>query len=144
MILEKHLAAYLPYKIKIRVFRENESLFIEDVEITGEVIDYIFETKEYSKYKYKPILRPLSDLIKEIEVDGKRFVPNEVIKSYNPNFYYFERNNCIRENTETCIIEYPEYGAYPYWLMELLLSWHFDVFGLIGKYACDYNEYKNK
>ena len=124
----KHLAAYLPYKIKIRVFRENESLFIEDVEITGEVIDYIFETKEYSKYKYKPILRPLSDLTKEIEVYGKRFVPanTEMLCNFQITNY---KGFCFFDGFGSNV----NIDEMPYYTIEKLLSWHFDIFGLIDK-----------
>lgn len=122
----KHYKNYLHYNLKLQVIDTKT----------------IFELKEYfvingeiriSGYGISiPALRPMSDLTKEIEVNGKRFVPNERIKCYNPNFYYFKRNNCIRENTEMCVIEY-EFGAYPYWLIELLSEWHIDFQNLIGQ-----------
>lgn len=114
----KHLAAYLPYKIKIRVFRENESLFIEDVEITGEVIDYIFETKEYSKYKYKPILRPLSD------------INTEFCKKHNISFTHrFWSDLKFNEGSE-------KEGCSDYFTFkdcQVLAKHHFDLFNLIDK-----------
>ena len=69
----KHLAAYLPFGLKVRSFREGQALFLEDISMSGEFIDYLFEKSEvrtYSTLIYKPILRPLSDLTKEITHNG--------------------------------------------------------------------------
>ena len=62
----KHLAPYLPYRLKVtkddwgRVFKmDNDGTTLNCIGI-----DYILNINA------KPILRPLSDLTKEIEVNG--------------------------------------------------------------------------
>lgn len=86
MLELKHLAPYLPYGITIRVFREGQSLFVEDILISGEMLDYLFENSEHrrhSRFIYKPILHPLSDLTKPITHNGETFVPiYELFKNY--------------------------------------------------------------
>jgi hypothetical protein len=129
----KHLAAYLPYRLKIRVFREDQIIFIEDLDINGEVIDYIFERNEFSKNIYKPILRPLSDLTKEIEVNGERFVPAKLY-----SYLRFEEISTFKGGSrELEFIQAREYN--------ILLALHFDIFNLIpNNLAIDINIYENQ
>ena len=66
----KHLAPYLPYGIKIKTnhgWEYLESLSSEFINIGNE--DF------YEFHEIKPYLRPLSNLIKEIEHNGEKFVP---------------------------------------------------------------------
>lgn len=86
----KHLAAYLPYDLKIKLLKD----FIYPWQITvekhkttsshpqylkGDII--ILDAHILSEYiavkenEFKPIFRPLSDLTKEIEHNRERFVP---------------------------------------------------------------------
>jgi hypothetical protein len=74
----KHLAGYLPYDLKGVISTKHQ---INEVELTH-LSEYSLKTSpsihgfEYCSFsEFKPLLRPLSSLIKEIEVDGKRFVP---------------------------------------------------------------------
>jgi len=81
----------------------------------------------------KPILRPLSDLTKEIEVNGEKFVPM----------------NFINELAFVNILGYSDFedlikplgiNECSFWQIEKLSEWHFDVFGLIEKgLAIDFN-----
>lgn len=91
--------------------RENEKdfIFIQDAEYKGTA--YKVQLK-----CIKPILRPLSDLTKEIEIEGKKFVPSDIIDS-----------NCLRW---LLVSDISEIKLHTY---NKLLEWHFDVFGLIGK-----------
>lgn len=67
----------------------------------------------------KPILRPLSDLTKEIDVNGDVFVPLDVLAYlFGNGFLYFNPNEISKQ---------------PYEQIQKLLEWHFDVFGLIEK-----------
>lgn len=62
----KHLAAYLPYELK---------MYYET--LLGVKRHWILRCGTISEaivYQNKPILRPLSDLTKEIEVNGEKFV----------------------------------------------------------------------
>ena len=81
-----------------------------------------------------PILTPISDLNKEIEI-GKKFLPIDFIK-----------NRCSSESefkNLLAIIDRNRFKELPYWLLSHLFEWHFDVFGLIEKgLAIDINTLK--
>jgi hypothetical protein len=70
---------------------------------------------------YKPILRPLSDLTKEIEVNGERFVPIVEL-----SYYANEQTNKGKVGLEWGIV-----NTFPYLDIQKLLSWHFDIYNLI-------------
>lgn len=97
----------------------------------------------------KPLLRKLSDLTKEIEHDGKRFVPIQEL--INLTKFGEEYKSCLvwehkklTKMTEFIMIGSPlqkcEFKIWlssnvsnnEYWVIQKLISWHFDVFGLIG------------
>lgn len=117
MNLELKLAAYLPYGLKI--LRPDNKTILEAVGLIGNFIVFNEETGYtygvIGKYN-KPILRPL-DLEKEIEVNGEKFIPIEKIAIYGNNKGYLE------EAILTGLVEVIVFN--------MLLSWHFDVFGLI-------------
>ena len=70
----EHLAPYLPCKVSVLMsIRSNPDIKPQKKELTGRLLDYILEYD--SKYESKLILHPLSDLTKEIEVNGEKFVP---------------------------------------------------------------------
>ena len=121
----KHLAPYLPFNIKVQWVREDDKeLIIQYLTIS----DYNFLIRR--KYA-KPILRPLSDLTKSIEVNGERFVPayKMITHGFHNQFWY-----------ETEIFDYRYLYAMD---LEKLFEWHFDVFGLIEKgLAISYNDLK--
>ena len=73
-----------------------------------------------------PILRPLSDLTKEIEHGGEKFVPIERLFRNKVNesefeFYLFELTTWIK--SEMIIYRY----------LKKLINWHFDIADLISK-----------
>jgi hypothetical protein len=70
-------------------------------------------------HNIRPILRPLSDLTKEINHDKQCFVPLDTLDMDFLQFEYFHSNGCISLNRIT------------YLDAVRLFSWHFDVFGLI-------------
>jgi hypothetical protein len=111
---------------------------------------------------FKPILRPLSDLTKEIEVNGERFVPiikivdpdndhNDWIKMkveiYNPfpkmdmhHKYYRVIHN---ELGDIISINPKNITALSFFMVDKLLEWHFDIFNLIpNNLALDINTLK--
>jgi hypothetical protein len=83
----KHLAGYLPYGLKCHCL----GLYVEDEEenpipleviicgLSNHCVEILGIKKTVTECFFindvLPLLRPLSSLIKEIEVDGKRFVP---------------------------------------------------------------------
>ena len=125
----KHLAAYLPYGLRCNCM----GLFVDDfaddkisvvVEMVGLTTEHVeiheigrTVTEQYYLSDIYPILRPLSDLTKEIEVNGERFVPIEKIAIYGNNKGYLE------EAILTGLVEVIVFN--------MLISWHFDAFGLI-------------
>ena len=117
----KHLAGYLPYGLKVRHSSWNEILTMDCCGDNSESLS-ILDIEQYAK----PILHPLSDLTKEIEVNGENFVPIEIIQK---DFYWdYVKNNMrdlIKDN-DYSLIEY-----LPYMVVEKLLEWHFDIYNLI-------------
>lgn len=134
----KHLAAYLPYGITVYGSSELWKLFGIDKVVNGEIFVNLENvngnpTANYyrsaSMYEHSLVLRPLSDLTKEIEMNGERFVPIKKISIYGDNKAYLE------EAILTGLVEVIVFN--------MLLSWHFDVFGLIEKgLAIDVNTLK--
>lgn len=127
----KHLVGYLPYGLKVldEKAEPNENVFtLESISIHSTVsdndgnIDILFT-------EIKPILRPLSDLTKEIEVNGEKFVPagKMITHGFHNSFWY----------------ELDEFDYKYLYSMDLdkLLAWHFDIYGLIeNNLAISYNE----
>lgn len=126
------LAPYLPYKLYVLHFGERKVLntgYGSSVNWIGMSAALKFKDPQ----KLRPLLHPLSRLMEEIEVDGKKFVPMMVLFG------------CSVKEEEAFDI----YGTIPvgwdimfniknfvYWdykLVVLLLKWHFDIFGLLDK-----------
>lgn len=76
----------------------------------------------------KPVLRPLSDLVKEIEVDGHRIVPAE--KIFPKEWSDFKRGG-MRIDMMFPWNRLPKIWRYIDFVQ--LLELHFDVFGLIKR-----------
>ena len=123
----KELAPYAPYNLKVQ-------LGVTERDLTAISCDskYVFVTEYIGARKkqmagiesIKPLLRPLSDLTNEIEHNGEKFVfsdlyftNNKIIKAQNPN-------NCLFNN----MLNDLDYNS-----IQLLLRYHFDVFGLIER-----------
>lgn len=110
----KHASAYLPYGVQIEV--TDICIDLMGGETKEETYITTLDTREldYFKEDMKLILHPLSDLTKEIEHNGKKFVPTKALS--------------IWDLQGITVIDIPHI---PVNLYELLLKWHFDVFGLI-------------
>ena len=133
-----HLAPYLPYGLKCLTskhqieYGKQHSLEVrglsidDDGELNIEFIhdnDLMFSNRMARVY---PELRPMSDLTKEIEHDRERLVPKDWLQMN------FPAEN-IGLNPAT----------WSYRVIQKLLEWHFDVFGLIKEgLAVDLNEVK--
>jgi hypothetical protein len=121
----KHLAPYLPYGLKIQgqTHKSIETLF----GLKGETVFVEYSQSLYAWadiFDIKPILRPLSDLTKEIEHNGERFVPSERYNIDKDFLYEIDTNQ-----EDIIYIDVLEM----YNLFLILLEMHFDVFGLIDK-----------
>jgi hypothetical protein len=117
----KHLAAYLPYDLKIKTtFGWDTMQTLNDycVNIDFEDVHY-YDSLETTDFK--PILLPLSDLTKEIDVNGEKFVP---IEEYKGRYLGDRLDECI--NASPSDLKYAQFHV-----IEQLLEWHFDIYGLI-------------
>lgn len=103
----KHLAAYLPYKINLQyIIRDRvvktgimKTIIHNEADTHPTKISIDWDDAEHI-WMFKPILRPLSDLTKEIEVDGKRFVPIDIFEisdSENADEYDFGNVYIVRK-----------------------------------------------
>lgn len=124
----EHLAPYLPYGLKVKWGADIADLIglIRDaVVLNGE---FWMSSQKTSIENIKPILRPLSDLTKEIEVNGEKFFPIKQLDAYH-NFSMMHYSDIVKDPTR-----------YPYTIVQRLLELHFDVFGLIpNNLAIDLN-----
>lgn len=112
----KHLAGYLPYGLKWSL-QELKTFEMQGITPTtlytkeGTVLNW--EKHPDLPQALFPILRPLSDLTKEIEVNGEKFVPSKKLGFTDENIGDFHTSFA------------------PYFIIKLLLEWHFDIFSLI-------------
>ena len=107
-------------------------LTLNDRSVNGDCEESFCYETEYTT-DFKPILRPLSDLTKEIEVNGEKFLPLDELA-------IIEEVVCLQYSTEffETSIKY-----LPNWIIEKLLEWHFDIYELIEKgLAIDINTIK--
>lgn len=161
----KHLSGYLPYGLKIshKEFLDYEFkghiMVPAFYEGCGKEIGIITIINDSWSYPVKPLLRPLSDLTKEIEHNGERFVPVEKIISLLPfgedykstiSWRYVERTKetkfiIIESNVAKEIIIWLGSGimSNQYWVINMLYEWHFDIHCLIESgLAIDMNTIK--
>ena len=162
----KHLTPYLPYGLRIRtykaekVFRELKMniLGVFDLELncswlsilekkdnlcSKEIVDFpkIVTFSEYEENRLiKPILRPLSDLTKEIIIDGESFIPIGKLGTR-----YSSIKCMLYENTvQLDVYDISSINLLHYLTtFEKLYEMHFDIHNLIEKgLAIDINTIK--
>lgn len=127
----EHLAAYLPYGVRFQIpkhrlkYGQQDALPMNGLSIDSYKnpnIEFLLPDDDLlfsNQLKWcKPLLRPLSQINEVIEHNGERFVPSKRIDDMGYRFRYFV---CVSIGIH----------ALPYWVVRLMLSWHFDVFGLI-------------
>jgi len=174
----KHLAAYLPYGLKV-----SNSINFADFGIcqnTTELLQgysfgNVITDKDEFGIEYCILhLRPLSDLTKEITINGETFVPmlellKIAINDFDDNegeinagmiteWELHDLNITAYLNEElVCKLLYNKskikftfispqdlWWSCSYSLMEKLLEWHFDIFGLLeNNLAININEINN-
>lgn len=154
-----HLAPYLPYGLKVQYIGslDDENKRIESGYIKiGEIADIgNIEIRYQSPIiwmdfkrgyfgisidQIKPILRPLSDLTKEIEHNGDKFIP--LIRINNELQYDWKFD--IKDN---CFIDFGldyknrfDTAELPFDVIQKFCEWHIDIFGLIPEgLAIDFN-----
>lgn len=120
----KHLIPYLPYRLYCCLMGKTDEETEEPIQFLIEGVNSSYVevwslktiTDEFEYSEVFPILRPLSYLTKEIEHDGKKFIPFEKIAIYKDVGY-------LIENLKLGFIELIVYNQ--------LIKWKFDVSGLI-------------
>jgi hypothetical protein len=145
-----HLAGYLPYGLKVLVdissfpkahwLRQISKTAIEP--LVGVKYDKFYvggdkiDVDNY--YEFKPILRPLSDLTKEIEHEGESFIPKDSLH-IDYAFDYFDENV-----HSISLIEGFGFDVelFPYGLVQKLYEWHFNVHDLPADLWVDINTVK--
>jgi len=133
----KHLVGYLPYGLGIRYKIIGKFSSTRNEILEGRHLDNL------NIYTFcKPILRPLSDLTKEIEVDGEKFVPiNLLKKEFNKTlcpYLFFDGTISLDIDTENYSQTIDLFEGYL--ITQKLLEWHFDIYGLIeNNLAIDIN-----
>ena len=124
----KHLAPYLPYELKVKDIRLTEGNQYRTL------LPWLLPNDPKRAIEiFIPVFRPLSDLIKEIEHNGEKFVPiNKLINDSESN--YFDDGGLLYG-----AVKNPEWGQKwmiefaPYGVMQKLFEWHFDAFDLIDQ-----------
>lgn len=106
----KHLAGYLPYGLKM-YWEDNQNRTQKAWELKCDAVDFVLNNQN------KPILHPLSDLTKEIKVNGEKFVPIDRL------------TNMARINYEMGLLTIDKDMTLKDYFK--LLEWHFDIYGLI-------------
>ena len=124
----KYIAPYLPYGLKIQGQTNKEVAeltAIKDggVQINDNKITYGWWSDFFD---IKLILHPLSDITKEIEVNGEKFVPIDFLVDKMK----LTIGGLSKFGITKRILNEP--FTIDYWAFEKLLSWHFDVFSLIN------------
>lgn len=138
------ICGYLPYGVELAFIVRDEVRYIDKITGISDIGDYDdikiklgYNDSEHI-WMFKPILRPLSDLTKEIEHNGERFVP--IVKLLQE--YCFDTN----QMTEQEINEYAESMIeidMSYMAAQMLMEWHFDIHGLIDRnLALNLNDYE--
>ena len=152
----KHLAPYLPYDIKFTQnemeytafgyatswYNENGSTYIKGRYLIPSKVypDNVF-THSFIIDCIKPILRPLRDLTIEIEHNGEKFIPIDWFKpddsEMSCNFLQERDKELIEAILHISMYDISVYegnidiNLLPYFVMEKLFEWHFDILGLI-------------
>lgn len=118
----KELAPYLPYNLMVLNLHTNLTY-----QLTGRVIDRVADLNE----SHKPILRNLSDLGKEIEHNGEKFVP--IRRMLESNTFDLYKMDEMDEESINSFAEYMIEVQMSYDDAQMLLGWKFDIFNLIDK-----------
>lgn len=139
-----HIAPYLPYELEILDTIEEIKGVLCGINMN--TVSYLWGDNEINLSamidSVKPLLKPLSDLTKEIEHNGERFFPinkiiemtNRPVLSFGEEAYKDAVNSFMRDiKSRLTPIKY----------YEKLLEWKFDVFNLIpNNLAIDINTIK--
>lgn len=139
----KHLAPYLPYNIRLQFIIKDE---IIKTGVMTRLLNYSHETHperiaidNYDSehiWMFKPILRPLSDLVKQINYGIQTYSFTDLLEISDTDgcIFEFDHGNIKVINFIDSIAKFNSYhyiNYLPYVVVEMMIEKHFDVFGLI-------------
>lgn len=140
------MAAYLPYKLQIQLKRKIYPRGIEVKELGIQELHYL----NFTSFEIKPILRPLSDLIKIININDDSFTPLYYLNRMRGVMLSIEEYDLFEDDGNCLICKYA--GVYSFYfelqtmsfydngvngispqleMFKKLHEWHFDLYGLI-------------
>lgn len=137
----KHLAPYLPHGVKVMM---NDGLFYWMSDkggiVRGEDYLHSVSISDCVRNPCKMILRPLSDLNQEVEIDGVNTIPIKKLGSrYSTITCMIYKNTIQLDVNDLSSINLLHYMI----TFEKLCKMHFDLFGLIDNgLAIDINTVK--
>lgn len=127
---------YQTYKLPAEV-RGTKTGYLKVIEVYKKFVKYRIGDNglqtHYGTERFKPLLRPLSQLTETIEHNGKRFIPMEVTHGWSAKEQEeYELYKTIPNYWKTCLkVEIQLDWCYRD--IKMLLKWHFDIFGLIPR-----------
>lgn len=143
----KHLFPYGPYSLKVIMEGKKTNVaWMSTKNIAVIRPDGIGEYKRiawrYAHLNIKPILRPLSDLTKEIAHNGETFCPLNILsRMYKTGWKWLPNELHLFASWDD---HNKHYRSPTLEMYQKLYEWHFDVFGLIEKgLAIDINTLNN-
>lgn len=143
MTKQEFLAMSLPFKLICQVTDRGFTKLaaLGAVYIDGQVSFFDTVESEHGFESFKPILRPLSDLTKEIEHKGDKFVP--LHKLFQPpvdkkdcDFTNERKSYQLHVHIGEDVLTYDvnkDCDINAFWIVQKLIEWHFDIAGLIEK-----------
>lgn len=133
MTKQEFLAFSLPYKLFFRIEYGSTNQPIGIYQMSGVYETSVVEGFNYDNNvktdKLKPILHPLTDLIKEIEYNGEVFIPINKL-------YHLDMLRCDISLFEFINLDTVADHIYSNKFLEftlILAKWHFDIAKLIDK-----------
>lgn len=144
---EEFLAMSLPYGLVVSNENANENFLLAGLNLDSSellVYSYIYgsineSVGEYGINMFKPILHPMSDLIKAIEHNGEKFIPLHRLLEHSSFNLGAMTNKDIMEFADI----YSNVDLITVNDLPLYLEWKFDIAGLIDKgKAIDVNTLK--
>ena len=131
MTKQEFLAMSLPYGLKCK-----DSDLLESNSIYKYIGSYYQMDNEIEYKNVKPILHPLTDLTKEIEYNGEKFVPLYRLLENN----YFDLTKMSEQDVLAFEGAFTNPELITLYDLLLYLKWHFDLFnGIENGEAIDVN-----
>ena len=123
----EHIAPYLPYGLKfLHEGIKGKSQTYEWTLVPSNLLIALEGSRN------KPILRPLSDLTKEITHNGETFVPMDRLEIDSSQVQFRELTGYIIVVPDVCNEFIYASDVYDN-IFKKLFEWQFDVFGLLGR-----------